>query len=82
MARVAEVDLRLPENVEGPYFVDSSCIDCDTCRCIGPDFFSRSDEGGYSYVSMQPKNEDDDEIVEEAMDCCPAGAIGRIDLAS
>src|SRR5689334_12470143 len=26
----------VPENVEGPLFVDSTCIDCDTCRQIAP----------------------------------------------
>jgi hypothetical protein len=30
---------RLPENVEGSFFVDSTCIDCDTCRQIAPATF-------------------------------------------
>jgi ferredoxin len=69
---------KVPENVTGPYFVDSSCIDCDTCRCIGPDHFERSAKNGYSYVYLQPRNNGEEEIMEEAMDCCPVGAIGRI----
>jgi hypothetical protein len=27
---------RVPENVSGDFFVDTTCIDCDTCRQIGP----------------------------------------------
>lgn len=70
---------RVPENVDGPYFVDLNCIDCDTCRCIGPDHFERSAKNGYSYVCLQPRDEDEEDILEEAMDCCPVGAIGRVE---
>ena len=28
---------RVPENVPGGFFVDSTCIDCDACRQIGGD---------------------------------------------
>ncbi len=28
---MANVALRLPENVPGDFFVDSTCIDCDAC---------------------------------------------------
>ena len=27
---------RVPENVPGDFFVDSTCIDCDACRQIAP----------------------------------------------
>ena len=33
MARLAN---RLPDNVPGEFYVDSSCIDCDTCRQVAP----------------------------------------------
>jgi ferredoxin len=29
----------LPENVAGDFFVDDSCIDCDTCRQVAPATF-------------------------------------------
>jgi ferredoxin len=73
---MAEGSTRVPENAEGPYFVDSSCIDCDTCRCIAPEHFRRCDEMGYSYVYRQPGDADEVERAEEALDCCPVGAIG------
>ena len=34
---------RLPENVPGDFFVDSTCIDCDTCRQIAPQVFAEGD---------------------------------------
>lgn len=66
---------RLPDNAGGRFYVNSECTDCDTCRCVAPDFFTRNDEAGYSFVLRQPETEDDEDVVYEAMDCCPADAI-------
>ena len=49
---MALVALRLPGNVEGELFVDSSCIDCDACRQIAPATFDERD--GQSVVYCQP----------------------------
>ena len=38
------VEDRLPQNVSGRFYVDSTCIDCDLCRGNAPDFFRRDDE--------------------------------------
>jgi hypothetical protein len=37
---------RLRENAPGDYFVDASCIDCETCRILAPEVFARSDRLG------------------------------------
>ena len=47
---MANIEDKLPENVEGRYFVDSECIDCDACRETAPQNFMRQQEEGYSYV--------------------------------
>jgi ferredoxin len=67
---------RVPQNVPGPYYVDSQCIDCDVCRDIAPDNFKRSDEGRYSYVFKQPENQDERQATAEALEACPVEAIG------
>lgn len=74
---MADFAARVPENVAGPYFVDESCIDCDTCRCISPSNFRRSEEHGYSYVYHQPSTQEEYQLAEEALECCPVGAIGE-----
>ena len=51
---MADKNLKNHENVPGHYYVDDTCIDCDLCRNIAPQFFTRFDEGGYSYVFRQP----------------------------
>ena len=63
-------------SVDGKFFVDSNCIDCDLCRETAPCCFKRNDEGGYSYVFKQPENEEEERQCREAMEGCPVGAIG------
>jgi hypothetical protein len=52
---------RLPENVEGPFFVDSTCIDCDTCRQIAPATFGET--GEFSFVRRQPGSSEELNVV-------------------
>jgi ferredoxin len=65
-----------PENVKGKFYVDEQCIDCDLCRETAPDFFTRNEDGGYSFVYKQPVSEDDIEQCMEALEGCPVEAIG------
>lgn len=65
------------ENVAGPYYVDSACIDCDVCRDTAPDNFTRADENSYSFVYKQPENEEERAACDEALSCCPVEAIGN-----
>jgi len=64
----------LPENVEGPFFVDSSCIDCDTCRQLAPATFGET--GDFSYVRRQPREPADLRAAFRALVACPTGSIG------
>ncbi len=63
-------------NVAGKFYVDQQCIDCDLCRETAPSFFSRNDDGGYSYVKAQPASEEDVAQCMEALQGCPVEAIG------
>ena len=49
---MARLDQRDPRNADGAWFVDTRCIDCDTCRELVPDMFD--DAGGQSVVLRQP----------------------------
>src|SRR5881409_3066289 len=46
--------LRRNENVAGEFYVDNTCIDCDLCRQIAPESFSRA--GEMSAVHRQPES--------------------------
>jgi len=66
---MAKLALRLPENVPGDFFVDSTCIDCDACRQIAPETFS--EDGDVSIVHHQPENEAETKRALMALVACP-----------
>src|SRR5215469_2616 len=74
---MADPKLRVIENVEGRFFVDSTCIDCDTCRQLAPDTFA--DQGDHSYVHKQPRSPAEEEAAFRALVACPTGSIGSPD---
>lgn len=67
---------RYKDNVLGKFYVDTQCIDCDLCRETAPDYFTRNEEGGYSYVHSQPTTEAGITLCNEALQGCPVEAIG------
>ena len=68
---------RLPGNVAGAWYVDSTCIDCDQCRVMAPQFFSRCDDSGLSIVHKQPETPEEIALCEEAMSACATASIGN-----
>jgi ferredoxin len=68
---------RLPQNIVGRYYVDSSCIDCDLCRTTAPAFFTRGDEIGFSIVYRQPVTPEELALAEEAREGCPTESLGN-----
>jgi glyoxylase-like metal-dependent hydrolase (beta-lactamase superfamily II)/ferredoxin len=78
MARRAD---RLAGNVEGEWFVDASCIDCDLCRQIAPETFARSDEEERSIVARQPAANGQRRRAAMALVACPTSSIGGGDAA-
>jgi glyoxylase-like metal-dependent hydrolase (beta-lactamase superfamily II)/ferredoxin len=74
---MAHLKQRRPENVDGNFYVDSTCIDCDTCRWMAPEVFSR--EGDQSAVHHQPINESEQLRAMQALLACPTASIGTTD---
>ena len=65
---------QVPENVAGEFFVDSTCIDCDTCRQLAPATFAEAAD--YSYVRQQPQSAAEVRAAFEALVACPTASIG------
>src|SRR5215207_5546654 len=65
---------RVPENVAGDFFVDSTCIDCDACRQIAPAVFGEA--ATTSFVKAQPVTAADRRRAVRALLACPTGSIG------
>jgi glyoxylase-like metal-dependent hydrolase (beta-lactamase superfamily II)/ferredoxin len=71
---MADLATRVPENVPGDFFVDTSCIDCDACRQIAP--LSFHDHGGQSSVYHQPTSDAERQRALMALVACPTASIG------
>jgi glyoxylase-like metal-dependent hydrolase (beta-lactamase superfamily II)/ferredoxin len=73
---VAKLAKRRSQNVAGDFYVDSTCIDCDTCRWMAPDIFKRED--GMSAVYAQPQDQHQRELALQALLSCPTASIGTL----
>lgn len=74
---MAHLNLRRPQNVNGDFYVDTTCIDCDTCRWMTPEVFYRVDE--QSAVHHQPTTEAERLAALQALLSCPTSSIGTIE---
>ncbi len=74
---MANIQRRLPENVSGDFFVDETCIDCDTCSQLAPAVFR--DHGEQCSVYRQPQSEADTKLALMALVACPTGSIGTME---
>ncbi len=74
---MAHLANRRLENVAGDFYVDSSCIDCDTCRWMAPAVFER--RGSQSAVHHQPQDEKSRLAAMQALLSCPTASIGTVD---
>src|SRR5437660_961135 len=71
---MAQIERRLSQNVDGDFFVDESCIDCDACRQIAPETFR--DHGDQSSVFHQPSTPEAVHRALMALVACPTASIG------
>ncbi len=74
---MAHLKMRRPENINGNFYVDTTCIDCDTCRWMAPDIFHRENE--QSAVYQQPQTETERLGALQALLACPTASIGTVD---
>lgn len=74
---MAKPELRLPRNVAGDFYVDSTCIDCETCMIVAPEVFAESDED-LSYVHHQPATDGERRRALMALASCPTSSIGTL----
>lgn len=63
----------VPENVPGPFFVDTNCIDCDTCRQLAPATFGDADD--HAFVQIQPRTQGQLRAALHAQLACPTASI-------
>ena len=62
------------QNVAGDFFVDETCIDCDTCRWMAPGVFREAE--GKEAVYHQPQSDEEKLKAAQALVACPTASIG------
>lgn len=71
---MADAQKRLDSNVAGNFYVDATCINCDTCRQLAPAIFE--EVGDFSAVTQQPTAVGQLHQAYQALLSCPVGSIG------
>lgn len=71
---MAQQEKRLSHNAPGDFFVDATCIDCDTCRWMAPDTFVQRQ--GQASVHHQPSTDEEIHQALLALVSCPTASIG------
>jgi glyoxylase-like metal-dependent hydrolase (beta-lactamase superfamily II)/ferredoxin len=71
---MADLKRLRPGNQPGDFFVDATCIDCDTCRWVARGLFTQV-EGG-SAVTRQPATPSERRQAFLALRACPTASIG------
>ena len=77
---MAHLHQRRSQNVDGDFYVGSTCIDCDTCRWMAPATFHRDD--GQSAVYHQPQTVAERLQAMQALLSCPTASIGTVERPS
>ena len=73
---MAHLTQRRTQNIAGDFYVDSTCIDCDTCRWMAAEVFDR--QQGQSAVYQQPTDPSSRHRAMQALLSCPTASIGTV----
>jgi len=74
---MANLKHRRSQNISGDFYVDNSCINCDTCRWIAPEIFDEQDD--QSAVYHQPQDQLQRTRAIQALLACPTTSIGTVE---
>ena len=66
---------KLPNNVDGRYYVSEGCDGCAYCASVAPENFEFDKATNTYFVSKQPATQEELEFVQEAMEDCPVDAV-------
>jgi len=77
---MARRDQSHPDNVAGPWFIDTRCVGCDAARQWAPGLIGM-DSSGLSVLSRQPETPDQTAALWRASVACPTKSIGTDEAA-
>lgn len=73
---MADKTMKVPENAPGKWYVDDTCVPCQTCLEEAPDLLKWNDDETKVYFVKQPATPEEEDAAGRARDVCPTGSIG------
>ena len=73
---MADKTIKVPENAPGKWYVDDTCVPCQTCLTEAPTLLKWNDDETKVYFVKQPANAEEEKAAESARDVCPTASIG------
>ncbi len=74
---MADPASKQPENVPGPWYVDTTCTPCRVCLEEAPDLLKYNADESAVFFHKQPESPEEKDAAQRAMDVCPTLAIGN-----
>ena len=76
---MADHSLKRPENVHGPWYVDTTCTPCRSCMEVtgSERVLKYNEDESYVFFHKQPVGEEELAVAEETLAVCPQNAIGN-----
>src|SRR6266576_3381576 len=74
---MADKASKQPQNVPGPWYVDTTCTPCRVCLDEAPNLLKYNDDETAVYFFKQPENDEETAAAQRAMEICPTLAIGN-----
>lgn len=75
---MADPTHRLVHNVDGPYYVDDTCIYCNFCVELYPHLFKKIGDREWAAVYHQPETKQEFKDADGSINCCPTESIGKM----
>ena len=74
---MADKNSRQPENVPGKWYVDTSCVPCNSCMDEASNLLRYSADQSHVYFFKQPATPEEEQCAQRALEICPTGSIGN-----
>ena len=72
---MADKTNKQPENVPGPWYVDNTCVPCNSCMDEAGMLLKYSEDQSHVFFAKQPGTPEEGAAAQRAADICPTGSI-------
>ena len=74
---MADKNSKQPENVPGKWYVDTTCVPCNSCMDEAGNLLKYSEDQSHVFFARQPASPAEEQQAQKAAEICPTGSIGN-----